>query len=235
MAEGSIEVFEVTRMLIADAPWHFLAEVIVRSAFMFIFALVIMRFLGRRAIHQLTSFDLLLIIALGSAMGDPMIYPDVAILWSVFGITTIMILYRIQTALVNRFPKYEDITEGKPLRIITQGILDAKRVEKHTPTQDEIFLLLRNKGIRTLGEIETAYLERDGSISVFKLPANKQKPGLPTISEDMIEEWKPHNAGENAKEAGFYSCYKTGETIWVEKGDLFPECKGDIWVSSVEA
>jgi uncharacterized membrane protein YcaP (DUF421 family) len=50
-----------------------------------------MRFLGRRAIHQLTSFDLLLIIALGSAMGDPMIYPDVVILWSVFGITSIMV------------------------------------------------------------------------------------------------------------------------------------------------
>lgn len=84
MVESSIEVFEITRILVADTPWHFLLEVILRSAFMFIFALFIMRFLGRRAIHELTSFDLLLIIALGSAMGDPMIYPDVAILWSVW-------------------------------------------------------------------------------------------------------------------------------------------------------
>ena len=108
MAEEPIQVFEITRILIADSPWHFLAEVILRSIFMFVFALIFMRFLGRRAIHQLTSFDLLLIIALGSAMGDPMIYPDVAILWSVFGILTIMVLYRIQNALANRFPRYED-------------------------------------------------------------------------------------------------------------------------------
>jgi uncharacterized membrane protein YcaP (DUF421 family) len=232
MAEEPIQVFELARILIADAPWHFLAEVIIRSVFMFIFALIIMRFLGRRAIHQLTSFDLLLIIALGSAMGDPMIYPDVAILWSVFGITTITVLYRIQTALVNRFPKYEDISEGKPLRIISNGILDAERVEKHSPTQDEIFLLLRNKAIRSLGEIETAYLERDGSISVFKLPEDKRKPGLPTISEDMIDEWEAYKVGEKAEKGGFYSCYKTGETVWIEEGDSFPECKGEIWISS---
>ena len=232
MAEEPIQAFELARILIADTPWHFLAEVIVRSIFMFIFALIIMRFLGRRAIHQLTPFDLLLIIALGSAMGDPMIYPDVAILWSVFGITTITVLYRIQTALVNKSPWYEDLTQGKPLRIIKNGILDAERLQKHTPTQDEIFLLLRNKAIRSLGEIETAYLERDGSISVFKFPADKRKPGLPTISEDMIDEWEPHNAGEKAKEAGFYSCYKTGETVWIEEGDSFPECKGEIWISS---
>ena len=75
-----------------------------------------------------------------------------------------------------------------PVKIISNGILNSKSIRKHTPTQDEIFLLLRNKGIRTLGEIETAYLERDGSVSVFKFPAEKQKPGLPTISEAMIKE-----------------------------------------------
>ena len=235
MAESSIEVFEITRILIADTPWHFLLEVIIRSVFMFIFALIIMRFLGRRAIHQLTSFDLLLIIALGSAMGDPMIYPNVAILWSVFGITSIMVLYRIQNALANRYAWYEDLTEGSPVKIITDGILNSKELKKHTLIQDDIFLLLRNEGIRSLGEIEAAYLERDGSLSVFKFRTGKQKPGLPTVSEDMIQEWKPHKAGTKIENSGFHSCYKTGETIWLERGNVFPDCEGEIWVVSEEA
>ncbi len=235
MAESSIEVFEITRILVADTPWHFLLEVIIRSVFMFIFALIIMRFLGRRAIHQLTSFDLLLIIALGSAMGDPMIYPNVAILWSVFGITSIMVLYRIQNALANRYAWYEDLTEGSPVKIITDGILNSKELKKHTLIQDDIFLLLRNEGIRSLGEVEAAYLERDGSLSVFKFRTGKQKPGLPTVSEDMIQEWKPHKAGTKIENSGFHSCYKTGETIWLERGNVFPDCEGEIWVVSEEA
>lgn len=235
MAESSIEVFEITRILVADTPWHFLLEVIIRSVFMFIFALIIMCFLGRRAIHQLTSFDLLLIIALGSAMGDPMIYPNVAILWSVFGITSIMVLYRIQNALANRYAWYEDLTEGSPVKIITDGILNSKELKKHTLIQDDIFLLLRNEGIRSLGEIEAAYLERDGSLSVFKFRTGKQKPGLPTVSEDIIQEWKPHKAGTKIENSGFHSCYKTGETIWLERGNVFPDCEGEIWVVSEEA
>jgi uncharacterized membrane protein YcaP (DUF421 family) len=234
MAESSVEVFEITRILIADVPWHFLLEVIVRSAFMFVFALIIMRFLGRRAIHQLTSFDLLLIIALGSALGDPMIYPDVAVLWSVFGIATILVFYRIQNALANRYAWYEDLTEGSPVKLITDGILDFMELQKHTPTQDDIFLLLRNQGIRCLGEIEAAYLERDGSLSLFEYRAGKQKPGLPTISEDMIDEWKPHEAGTQVEISGYHSCYKTGETIWLERGDIFPDCEGEIWILSEE-
>lgn len=235
MVESPSEVFELTRILLADAHWLFLFEIILRSVFMFVFALIFMRFLGRRAIHQLTSFDLLLIIALGSAMGDPMIYPDVAILWSVFGITTILILYRIQNALANRFPWYEDLTEGSPVKIITEGILDSDELKKHTPTQDDLFLLLRNKGVRSLGEVEVAYLERDGSVSVFKFRDGEQKPGLPTISEDMLEDWNPHEAGKQVEEQGYYSCYKTGKTVWLESGDRFPECEGNTWVPSEEA
>ena len=163
-----------------------------------------------------------------------MIYPDVAILWSVFGITSIMVLYRIQNALANRYAWYEDLTEGSPVKIITDGILNSKELKKHTLIQDDIFLLLRNEGIRSLGEIEAAYLERDGSLSVFKFRAGKQKPGLPTVSEDMVQEWKPHKAGTKIENSGFHSCYKTGETIWLERGDIFPDCEGEIWVVSEE-
>lgn len=74
MEDTTIEVFELTRILLASVHWLFLIEIIIRSAFMFIFAMLIMRLLVRKAIHQLNSFDLLLIIALGSALGEPAMY-----------------------------------------------------------------------------------------------------------------------------------------------------------------
>lgn len=86
-----------------------------------------------------------------------------------------------------------------------------------------------------MGEVEAAYLERDGSLSVFKFRTGKQKPGLPTISEDMVQEWNPHKAGTQVENSGFHSCYKTGKNTWLEKGDIFPDCEGDTWVISEEA
>lgn len=69
---------------------------------------------------------------------------------------------------------------------------------------------------------------------MFKYWAGTQKPSLPTISEDIIQEWKPHKAGTQVEYSGFHSCYKTSETAWLEKGDIFPDCEGDTWVLSEE-
>jgi hypothetical protein len=48
----------------------------------------------------------------------------------------------------------------------------------------------------------------------------------------MIKELKPRKAGEKVEISGYYSCYKTGETNWLEKGSSFPNCEGDVWVPS---
>jgi uncharacterized membrane protein YcaP (DUF421 family) len=58
-------------------------------------------------VEQLTSSDLLIIIALGSAVGDPMFYPEVSLLWSAFVMATALVLFRIQGALMKRSPRYE--------------------------------------------------------------------------------------------------------------------------------
>jgi hypothetical protein len=51
----------------------------------------------------------------------------------------------------------------------------------------------------------------------------------------MIWELNPHKAYEKVEYPGFYSCYKTGETIWLEKGSKFPGCEENIWISSEQA
>ena len=57
--------------LLGEEEWNFLFEVLLRSAVMFIVAITAMRILGRRGTKQ-GVFELVLIITLGSAAGDPM-------------------------------------------------------------------------------------------------------------------------------------------------------------------
>lgn len=101
MVNSSIQVFELARILLAFVDWHFLLELILRSAFMFIFALV-MRF---------------------------------------FAITSISVFYWIQATLAKRYPWYakrypwyEGLTEGTPVKIVTDRILDLKELKKQTLT-----------------------------------------------------------------------------------------------------
>ncbi len=234
MAGIEIIPFDLDRMLLASTTTGYLLEVIFRTMIIFIVSFMFMRLMGRRAVQQLTPFDLLIIIALGSAMGDPMLYPEVAILWAIGVLITAVTLFRIQDILMKRSEKYEDFTQGFPRKIIENGIIDIDTFAKTSTTKDELLLMLRKQGVRHFGELEKVYLERDGSLSVFKLDRDKQSPGLTTIPRDVAEHPEHHMAGTTVTESAYYSCYSTAETRRFHKGDIFPGSQGDEWVEFIE-
>ncbi|HEX6847711.1 MAG TPA: hypothetical protein VF144_12075, partial [Chitinophagaceae bacterium] len=66
-------------LLFGEEGWSFLPEVLFRSAIMFMISLIAMRAIGRRGTKQ-GVFELVLIITLGSAAGDPTLYKDAGLL-----------------------------------------------------------------------------------------------------------------------------------------------------------
>jgi uncharacterized membrane protein YcaP (DUF421 family) len=68
--------FDLARILLGRLPWLYLAEILLRTTIVYFFALFVVRTIGKRGMGQLAPFDFVIIIALGSAVGDPMFYPD---------------------------------------------------------------------------------------------------------------------------------------------------------------
>lgn len=96
----AIRVFDLQRMLIGDLPWTFTFEVIVRTVIMYVYTLLMIRLLTKRAVGQLSLVEFLLVIALGSAVGDPMFYHDVPLLHGIAVITVHGFLIKILLASV---------------------------------------------------------------------------------------------------------------------------------------
>jgi len=67
-----MDILNLNEMLLGEESVDFLIEVVCRSAIMFCFVLVALRASGKRGIKQLSIFELVIIIGLGSAAGDPM-------------------------------------------------------------------------------------------------------------------------------------------------------------------
>ncbi|HBZ95880.1 MAG TPA: DUF421 domain-containing protein, partial [Pseudomonas sp.] len=72
--------FDWQRMLLDDFPLLFLGEVAFRALFAFIVVFVFLKVSGRRGIRQLSLFDLVVFLMLGSAAGDVSFYEDVPLL-----------------------------------------------------------------------------------------------------------------------------------------------------------
>ncbi|KXS40433.1 MAG: hypothetical protein AWU59_2536 [Methanolobus sp. T82-4] len=221
-------------MFLDSSPPAYLLEIIFRTVLTLIIAFIVVRLLGKREVEQLTPFDFLFFIALGSVVGNSMLMPDVGLLWSTFVLGTALVVYRLQMFLSKKSEKYDNFTLGKPIKIIENGIINIDNLNHSNITKNDLMLMLRNKSIENLGELKLVYLERNGALSVYKLDKDKQYPGLSTFPLEMSIHPEYHRAGETVPRSAYYSCYETGETHEFKEGDAFPECHGNLWVEFFE-
>lgn len=176
-----IELMEWKRVLLNDLPYLFLVEVVFRSIIMFAFLLLALKIAGKRGVKQLSVFETVIIIALGSAAGDPMLYEDVGILPAITVILTIILFYKGITWLTAKSQRFEQFMEGTTKCIIDEGKFSLASFKKESLAQDEFFSELRAKSIEHLGQIKNAYIETNGEISTFYYADEDVKYGLPIL------------------------------------------------------
>jgi uncharacterized membrane protein YcaP (DUF421 family) len=236
---GSVDAhsFDLYRIFIGDQPLTFLLEILFRTAVMYLYVLFVLRLLGKRGMGQLSPFEFTIIIALGSAVGDPMFYPEVPLLHCLAVVTVVVAMTRIVTYLSNRSEAVEDFLEGQPCSVITDGELNLAAIDAERFSREELFMLLREKNVCQLGQVRQAYLEPSGTISAFLAQEDRCKPGLPIIPP--YDEWTPTAAlvvsGQGRTVGVLYACWKCGhaEEAGSPGGSTrCGRCDGDDWAQA---
>jgi uncharacterized membrane protein YcaP (DUF421 family) len=162
-----ISGFSWKELMLGSENWDFLPETMLRTSIMFIIINVSLRILGKRGVKQLSVFELVVIISLGSAAGDPMFYKDVGILPATIVFVMIVGLYSLITYFIGKNKRFENLMEGKPARLINKGVFSIGNFSKEALGEDEFFAELRMQGVSQLGQIEEAIVETSGNISIF--------------------------------------------------------------------
>ncbi|WP_281234295.1 DUF421 domain-containing protein [Flavobacterium gelatinilyticum] len=223
------EIFEWNRLFFNNLPEAFILEVIFRSTVMFTILLLTLKLAGKRGVKQLSIFETVIIIALGSAAGDPMFYEDVGIIPAAIVFSTIIILYRTVTWLTGKSKKFEEFIEGKTECLINNGKFSVSSFKKESLAQDEFFSELRVKSIEHLGQVKHAFIEPSGEISVYYYPDEEVKYGLPILPSLFSEKSKIIQTD------GIYACSFCGHTQELTKGTANCEvCKKEEWVLAIK-
>ncbi|KAA6430334.1 DUF421 domain-containing protein [Dyadobacter flavalbus] len=222
------KILEWDRVLFNEMPVTFLLEVILRSTVMFTFLLIALRITGKRGVKQLSIFEIVIIISLGSAAGDPMFYEDVGIIPALVVFSTVIILYRSVTWLTGKNTWFEKLIEGKTVCLINNGRFSITEFAKESLAQDEFFSELRVKSIEHLGQVRNAYLEPSGEVSVFFFKDEDVKYGLPLLPELYNKKSKA------IMKDGYHACSFCGHTEEHQAGTaVCPVCKRDEWVAAI--
>ncbi len=232
---ADFQLFDLQRMFIGDLPWTFTLEVIVRTVIMYVFTLLLIRLLSRRAVGQLSLIEFALVIALGSSVGDPMFYPDVPLLHGFAVIATIVGLNRGINWLMIRNEAVEQIVEGVPTTLVENGRINVHNLRRFGLSQDELFEFLRSQGIENLGSIRAAYFEQNGQISVFPDKNALNRPGLRLVPPWDLAKIENFHRGDFVNEQNMLACCRCGFThqFQQEKLPVCPECGSPIWIDAV--
>lgn len=216
-------------LLWGDLDATFLAQIAIRTVIMFFIILFALTILGKRGVKQLSVFELVIIISLGSASGDPMFYKEVGLLSALAVFVGIIVCYKFTTHLVFKYKAIEKVLEGEPIYLIEDGVFLIKNFTKESLGYDEFFAEMRQKSVSHLGQIDIAILEISGELSLYYYKEEDVKFGLPILP--FLYDKRFCEIPEN----GYYSCSFCGftEIISVKQNHLCPNCANHKWVHSI--
>ena len=149
--------------------WHLaipIWELVLRSAVVYAFLILLLRLTGKRQIGQLAPFDLVLLLVLSNAVQNSMNGGDNSLIGGLVSAATLVALnYGIGNATF-RSKRIEALIEGRPQLIIHNGRVFEDVMRRAKLTHHELSASLRQAGCSCPEEVRSAILENNGSISV---------------------------------------------------------------------
>jgi uncharacterized membrane protein YcaP (DUF421 family) len=145
-------------------PFH----MAVRAVIIFLIALVLIRFSGRRTFGMLSPFDNVIGILLGAILSRAVIgaSPFLSIIVAAF---VIVALHRLFAWISLYSGVFGSMIKGNAKIIYKDGNIIRKNMNRFYITDKDLAEGIRlQANVESLDEIRSAYIERDGKISVIK-------------------------------------------------------------------
>lgn len=230
--EDPLIPFELKRMFLGEQPLLFYAEIAVRTLIIYGYTLGMIRWIGGRSVTQLSMVDLLLVIALGSAVGDATFYPDVPILQAMLVITVIVCLNKMIDNLIERYDAVKRVIDGRTVAVVRDNRIDRQGLVLRDLSALELKSLLRLRGVSNLGQVEFAFHESGGGLSVF--PRKAPVPGLPILPPDDVAAPTPLSAAPAEGPVCCVNCGTMRVAASVTPQTRCPDCgRRDGWTPAV--
>ena len=174
---------------------HDLYIVILYSLIIYFLLLILTRFMGRKLLSQMTYFDFVTAITIGT-IGATFITVEVQGFIILLSPVILSLLVILTGYITLKSVPARKILEGEPLVLIQNGKILENNLKNVRYNIDDLMMLLREKKVFNMDEVEFAILEPNGKLSVQKksqyLPVSAKDLNISTkykgISSEMIRD-----------------------------------------------
>ena len=143
-----------------------LSGIAAATAVVYLFLVALFRFLGRRALAELSPVDLVVMLCLGSAVETAMIRADTSLAAGLTSAATLLLTNRILTSAVVRHKWLRRLVNGGPTLLVHNGRFLANRAARCGLSRSDVEQAVRQRDLERLDQVRFAVLEADGEITV---------------------------------------------------------------------
>ena len=143
---------------------------ILRTAVLYGLALIAIRLVGKRTIGQLSPFDLLAIVILGAAAAIPMEDEKLPFTHGLIPIVMVTLIIWLISKIILKSRWIENVLQGKPAVLVENGEVVVKNIKQERISMTDLAILLRQKNVTNIGDVQEAVLEPNGLLSVILKP-----------------------------------------------------------------
>ncbi|MFB6467104.1 DUF421 domain-containing protein [Cytobacillus sp. Hz8] len=170
------------------SDWY---EVTLRSFLYLITLLIMTRIIGKKQLSELSLFEYISGITMGSIAGEVILGLDGNIFHGVLAIGIFGIVTVLVDILTMKSKKMRELIDGRATVLIKDGKIMEDNLKKEKYTIDELTSLLRQKDVFRVADVEFAVLEPKGDLSVL-LKREKQPLTPKDMNMLVAEEKEPH-------------------------------------------
>ena len=170
----------------------------IRAVILLVTVIISLRLMGKRQIGELQPTELVVTILLSEIAVVPMQDNDIPMLNSMIAVCVLVGIEILLGAVSVKSDRFRSVLQGNSVLLIRDGVLDQKNMKKLRYNLDDVLEALRQKDVFDIADVQYAFAETNGSLSVLLKPEKQpltaglagKAPPDPGVADALVMDGK---------------------------------------------
>jgi uncharacterized membrane protein YcaP (DUF421 family) len=141
-------------------------EILLRATLVYFALHILFRTVGRREWTRYATSDVVVLFMISVALRTTLVGQDSSLTGGLISMSTLLFWDWVMSYVTFKSVRMANFINGKPYRLVENGRFNRRAMSRMRVSEDDLLEQVRQKGHSSLQEIEEAYLERSGKISI---------------------------------------------------------------------
>jgi uncharacterized membrane protein YcaP (DUF421 family) len=188
----------------------------IRTCLLYLLLVLGMRLMGKRQVGQMQPSELVTTFLLSELITAPILDSDIPLLGAVIPFLLVICAEIIVPWLASRYPAAKRIVDGRPSMVIFNGEIDQKELLRLRMSVDELLGHLRLKGVGDIQDVQYAFVEQNGQLSVI-LRAGAAPASVDDLKISPVRRGMAHPLVVQGQVSDFHLSQLGYDRIWLTR------------------